>query len=200
MSLPRYEILLLIFLVAVMIMGQLFHKAYFSRIERHVKGTSDPDRTFLRNDLKKALRIPKGANFNTVMIFAWLLLLVAFIFLYFLTPTIFPELNYFRFSKVASESFGLAIFGVAVILIPGLFVTIHIPRAYSYYLIHIRLKEMNLMTPLLLIGSILCSVHLGTIYPGYDQLYWVLGYVTLLISLVLLLSPIIIGLAEEMRT
>ena len=199
MSMPRYEISLLILLAVVMIIGHLIHMAYFSRIERHVKETSDTDRTFLRNDLKKALRIPQGANFNTVMIFSWSLFLVALVFLYFLTPTIFPELNYFRFSAVASENFGLAIFGGAVLLIPGLFVAIHIPRAYSYYLIHMRLKEMNLLTPVLLIGSILCSVHLGTIYPAYDQLYWELGYVTLFMSLVLLLSPIIIGLAEEMR-
>jgi hypothetical protein len=198
MSLPRYEISLLILLALVAIIGQLFHASYISRIARHVRKTTDE--SFSRNDLVRALHISQGSNFNTVMIFSWCLLLVAFVFLYFLTPTIFPEWNYFRFSQVASYSFGPAIFGVVVVLILGSLVSVHIPRAYSSYLISNDLKKINLLIPLFLIGSIMCSIHLGTIYPGVSSMYWNAGYVAIFLSLILLLSPIILGFFEEMRS
>jgi hypothetical protein len=198
MSLPRYEISLLILLALVAITGQLFHSTYISRIAKHVRKTTVEH--FSRKDLVSALHISQGSNFNTVMIFSWCLFLVAFVFLYFLTPTIFPEWNYFRFSKVASFSLGPAIFGIAIVMILGFIVSVHVPRAYSSYLISNNLKKINLLTPLLLIGSILCSVYLGTIYPAVSSSYWNAGYVAIFLSLVLLLSPIIMGFFEEMRS
>lgn len=198
MSLPGYELPLLIILIAVIVIGYLFHAFYLSRITRHVNRTTDE--RFSRKDLINALRISQGSNFNTVMIFSWCLFIVAFAFLYFLTPKVFPQWNFFKFTQVASDSFGLAIFGDFVIMFIGIFVSIRFPRAYSSYLIPYNLKELNLLTPFVLIGSIMSSVHLATIYPGTSPEYWIIGYVALLLSLILLLSPIIKGLVEEMRT
>ncbi len=198
MSLLGYEVPLLILLVAVMVIGYLFHAVYLSRITRHVNGTTDE--RFSRKDLINALRISQGSNFNTVIIFSWCLFVVAFAFLFFLTPTVFPQWNFFKLTQVASDSFGLAIFGGVVLMFIGIFVSIHVPRAYSSYLIPYNLKELNLLTPLVLIGSIMSSVHLATIYPGTSPEYWIIGYAAVLLSLILLLSPIIKGLVEEIRT
>jgi hypothetical protein len=198
MSSLRYEISLLILLALVAIIGQLFHTLYISRISQHVKKTTDE--SFSRNELVGALHTSQGSNFNTVMIFSWCLFLVAFGFLYFLTPTIFPEWNYFRFSQVASYSLGPAMFGAVIVLVFGFLVSVHVPRAYSSYLISNDLKKINLIAPLFLIGSILCSVYLGTIYPAVSSTYWNVGYAAIFLSLILLLLPIILGFFEEMRT
>lgn len=197
MSLLGYEVPLFIFLTAVMAIGYIFHAFYLSRITGHVNKTTDE--RFSRKDLINALHISQGSNFNIFMIFSWCLFVVSFAFLYFLTPTVFPQWNFFKFTQVASDSFGLAIFGGVVMLFIGIFVSIHVPRAYSSYLIPNNLKKLNLLTPLVLIASIMSSVHLATIYPGTSQEYWIIGYVAILLSLILLLLPIIKGLVEEMR-
>lgn len=195
--LPRQEISLLILMIFVMLIGGIFHQAYLQRVQAVVKKTADSD--FDRRDLMKALHISQGSNFNALMIFSWSLFFVALIFLYFLTPDIFPDKNYFLFPKMASESYGLAVFGVALIFIPGLLISLIVPRVYSYYLVSRWLKNLNLFTPLLLIVSLFCSANLATIYPQVNELIWNLGYATLLISLVLLLLPIIIGFVEELK-
>jgi hypothetical protein len=197
MVLPRYEISLLMLMIFVMLIGGVCHQAYLQRVQAIVKKTADS--AFDRRDLLKALHISQGSNFNALMILSWSLFLTALIFLYFLTPDIFPDRNYFLFPQMASESYGLAVFGVAAVLIPGLLIALIVPRVYSYYLISRWLKNINLLTPLLLIASLFCSVNLATIYPKANEFIWGLGYGTLLASLILLLLPIIVGFAEELR-
>lgn len=197
MSLPRYEISLLI-LIIVVILGFISHMGYWIRVSSHVRDTADND--FGRQDLRKALHMHQGSNFNVVLLTSWSLFLVALVFLYFMTPEIFHDLNYFRFPRLASENFGLAVLGAAIILLPGSLVALFVPRAYSYYLITRKLKKLSLFAPMLLIVSIFCSINLGTIYPNTDSFYWNLGYATLLLALIILLAPLIIGFAEEMRT
>ncbi len=197
MILPRYEISLLAAILIALFIGGICHQAYLYRVRAVVKKTADS--AFDRKALLKSLHITQGSNFNTLMILSWSIFLVALIFLYFLTPEIFPSKNYFLFPKMASESYGLAAFGVAVILIPGILIALIVPRVYSYYLISRWLKNLNLLTPIFLIVSIFCSANLATIYPLIDRFVWNLGYGALFISLVLLLLPIVIGFAEEMR-
>lgn len=197
MILPRYEISLLILMIIAMLIGGICHQAYLQRVQAIVKKTADS--AFNRRDLLKALHISQGSNFNALMILSWSLFFTALIFLYFLTPDIFPDRNYFLFPQMASESYGLAVFGAAAVLIPGLLISLIVPRVYSYYLISRWLKNLNLLTPLFLIASLFCSVNLATIYPQVNEVIWNLGYATLLISLGLLLLPIIIGFVEELR-
>jgi hypothetical protein len=194
----RFEIIALIILGIIWVPVLGAHLHYFVRITDHIKRTTERD--FMRNDLKAALSIPQGSNFNTVMLLSWNLFLVALAFLLFLTPSAFSEWNYFKFSDIASSSYGLSIFGAGIVLIPGLLVSLFVPQAYRYYLINKNLKELNLLTPLLLIISILSSVYLGTIYPVTDFSIWIVGYGFLLISLALLVAPVVIGYREEMRT
>jgi hypothetical protein len=198
MILTGYEISLLLLLVIVAVLALIFHYLYLWRIRNNVRNTS-PDRAFQKKELKNSIQIPQGSNFNVIALLSWNLLLVALLFLYFFTPRIFPEWNYFRWPQVASNSYGLAILGIAVMLIPGLLVSIHVPRVYGYYLISRWLKELNLLTPILLIISILCSVSLATMYPATDSQIWIIGYATLFAALAILLAPVFVGFGEEMR-
>lgn len=188
---------LLVVMVGMLIVSLIIHMHYFERVTGRIRKTSN--RAFLRKDLKAALRIPQGSNFNTMMLFSWLLFLVAFAYLYFLTPDVLGTWNYFKVPQVASDSFGLFYFGGAVI-IPGIFIVLFVPQCYSYYQISVQLKQTTLLAPVFLLASIACSVYLGTIYPETNPIYWYLGYGTLLISLVLMLLPIAKGYLEEMRT
>ncbi len=197
MILPRYEVSLLILIIIAMLIGGICHQAYLQRVQVVVKKTADS--AFDRRALLKALHISQGSNFNALMILSWSLFLTDLIFLYFLTPNIFPDRNYFLFPQMASESYGLAVFGAAVVIIPGLLISLIVPRVYSYYLISRWLKNLNLLTPIFLIASLFCSINLATIYPKAGGFVWSLGYGTLLVSLILLLLPIIIGFVEEMR-
>jgi hypothetical protein len=191
------RMILLIILAAVLIIGLLAHMHYFVRITNHIKRTSD--RAFQQEDLKIALRIHQGSNFNVVMLFSWCLLVVAAAFLYFLTPEIFPNWNYFSFPQVASDSFGLAYFGAALIVLPGILIAIFIPKGYEYYPISRHLKQATLFVPLFLLASISCSIYLGTIYPVTDKSFWYLGYATLIAALIIMLSPMGKGYLEELR-
>ena len=185
-------------LAAVMLIGLVSHLAYVRRISNNVRRTSD--RAFQDKEMKLALQIPQGSNFNTVMIFSWNLFIVDVAFLYFLTPEIFPGWNYFRLPPFASLGIGLAIFGAALILIiPGFFMSLNAPRVYGNYLISNWLKERILLTPILLIVSIFCSVNLGTIYPSIDSFFWIAGYASLFAAMLLMLMPMILGFAEEIR-
>jgi hypothetical protein len=191
------RIILLILLAAVLIVGLLAHLHYFVRITNHIRRTSD--RAFLQEDLKIALRIHQGSNFNTMMLFSWSFFVVAIAFLYFLTPEIFPNWNYFSFPRVASDSFGIAYFGGALIILLGTLIAIFIPKAYEYYQISRQLKQVTLSVPLFLLASISCSVYLGTIYPATDQFFWYLGYSALVVALVIMLAPMGLGYLEELR-
>jgi hypothetical protein len=191
------RMILLIILAAVLIIGLLAHMHYFVRITNHITKTSD--RAFEKEDLKIALRIHQGSNFNTVMLFSWCLFVVAIAFLFFLTPETFPNWNYFSFPKVASNSFGLAYFGAALIILPGILIAIFIPKGYEYYLISRPIKQAALFVPLLLLVSISCSIYLGTIYPVTDQFFWYPGYAALAVALVIMLAPIGKGYREELR-
>jgi len=191
-----FEAYMLICLVAILILGGALHVMYLKMIESMVKRTEESD--FNLEDLMRSMHISQGSNFNIMMILSWSLLLVALAFLYLLTPSIFPEWNYFKIPRVASLDWGFAIFGAAA-LIPGALISIFVPKVYSYYQIHKRLKAIAAAIPALLLGSIICSVHLGTIYPASDQFYWNLGYSMLAAAAVLMILPISIGFLEAWR-
>lgn len=188
----------LLIMAIIIILGLVFHLHYFIRVTNHVKDTSD--KSFNEKDLRAALCVPQGSNFNTVMIFSWSIFLVAFAFLYFLTPNILSMWNFFQFTRIASDNLGLAYFGIAVVILPSILIALFIPQCYSYYLIPAQLKKVTLIAPVFLLVSILSSIYLGTIYPEANLFYWYLGYATLLIALVIMLMPIARGYFEEMMT
>lgn len=191
-----FEAYMLICLVAILLLGGTLHVMYLKTIESKVRRTEDSDFDF--EDLMRSMYVSQGSNFNIMMILSWNLLFVALAFLYLLTPSIFPEWNYFKIPRVASWDWGFAIFGTAA-LIPGAMISIFVPKVYSYHQIHKRLKGIAAAIPALLLGSIICSIHLGTIYPASDPFFWNLGYLMLAAAAVLMIAPISIGFLEVRR-
>ncbi len=193
----RYEIGLLAVLAAVMLLGGLIHLAYLNRIRAKLGGVVSGKVEM--SDLKKALQIHQGSNFNTLMLSSWSLFFVAFAFLYFLTPSIFQRWNYFQIPEAASYELGPIILGVSIILLSGLF-TFSIPRIYGYYAIPKALKNVIIyLVPLLLLISISASIYLGTIFPVEDKSSWSLGYAALILSQVLLLLPVFYGFMGDLK-
>lgn len=190
----RYEIWLLIPLAAVFILGAFLHSNYLKSIDRKLRDTAGC--SYDVGSLKKALQINQGSNFNTVLLSTWSLFFVSFAFLFFLTPTIFTHLNYFRLAQIASQWWGLMIFGGLVASLVGVFAfsmpRFSLPWIYRYYVISKETK--NLMahgTPILLFASISSSIYLAIIYPDVNYMVWNSAYIALLVSLVLLILPLL---------
>jgi hypothetical protein len=183
----------LIVILAIMAGVLVFHTLYINKIYGKVKETSDSG--FKKEELLTYLELPQGSNFNTFMIASWMLFFVALAFLFFQTPGMFPW-YYFQVIQIASSEFGLIAFGLAVMVITGL-AAFNIPKVYRYYIVSRSIKALmvSLALPLLMI-SIAVSIYLGTIYPQADDLFWSLGYVTLVASLILLIMPIVCSLKE----
>jgi hypothetical protein len=186
----------LVVILAIMAGVLVFHNMYINKIYRKVKETSDSG--FKKEELLTYLEIPQGSNFNTFMIASWMLFFVALAFLFFQTPGTSPW-YYFQVIQIASSEFGLIAFGLAVMVITAL-AAFNIPKVYRYYIVSRSIKALmvNFALPLLMI-SIAVSIYLGTIYPQADDLFWSLGYVTLVASLILLIMPIVCSLKEVAR-
>jgi hypothetical protein len=193
----RYEISLLIAIIILMVSAILMHTAYLQRIRVNLVKTSES--AFKMKDLKQAMKIPQGSNYNTLVISSWSLYFVALIFLYFLTPRVFPNFNFFNYPKVASNEIGLLILAVVVIAITVILASA-IPQSYSYYTFSKNLKNLTIYSvPILLLISLLSSSYLATIFPLASDMAWNLGFVTLTAALIVLILPIISGFVEVLR-
>lgn len=193
----RHEIILLALLLFILALGLSLHRVYLGRIKARVMETAGSD--FGEEDLKSILRMPQGSNFNTAMLSCWSLYFVALVFLYFLTPQIFPSWNYFRLSTVASSYFGPIILASGTVVITGA-AAFNIPKIYRYYEIGKDQKEMMvILVPVLLLISLACSLYTGIIYPDTNISFWNLGYAALFLGQMLLLLPVFSGFAGGMR-
>jgi hypothetical protein len=187
----RHEIELLALLAGIMLLALFIHFAYLNRVKSRISTVMDGK--IGTDDIKNALRAPQGSNFNTLLLSSWSLFFVALAFLYFLTPSIFENWNYFSIPIVASYEFGLMILGAAVIALTGL-LAFGITRIYGYYSIPEGLKTTTIyLAPLLLVISISISIYLATTYPIENKNYWNLGYLTIIASQILLLLPVFSG-------
>ncbi len=188
-------LLLLAFLVA----GLCSHIMYMDKMHKRISVLSNIKVS--KNRLYMGLSIPHGSNFNSVAISAWILFFIALAYLYFLTPAVFDRFNYFRLPVMASSPFGFLVFATWIFLLTVL-VSAYLPRIYSFYEISKGFKTAILLPSPLLVISLLCSAYIGTIYPMFTSLTdlaWKASFLTLLISELVLLSPIFIGYAEVNR-
>jgi len=194
----RYEITLLLLLLGVLAAGLAMHRFYLKKMESKVRAASASD--FDVKALMAVLRLQQGSNFNALAIASWSLFFVALVFLYFLTPDLFPSLNYFiGASGPASLDLGLLIFGLAIILLASMLAFL-IPKGYRYYAISRSDKQMMVpLALLLLLISVAASSYLGTIYPETNEAAWNLGYIALFASLALLMLPLVLGFKEAVR-
>ncbi|HPE64071.1 MAG TPA: hypothetical protein PLQ49_08200 [Methanothrix sp.] len=193
----RLELLLLGLILAILGLAMVIHKTCLDRIYHRVRKTTDGN--FEMEELKKHLELPQGSNFNTMMLLSWLLFFVGMAYLFFQTPAIFQNWNYFQLPRIASAWYGMIIFGWGVMgltFIPA----VVIPEIYKYYIIHGTIKKMmTFLAPLLLTISILLSLYLGAIYPRTDDMIWYCGYFALLAPLILLLSPVFLSIKGGVR-
>jgi hypothetical protein len=184
-------------ILAIIAAALVFHYLYMDKIYRKVRDTSDGG--FKKEELLTDLELPQGSNFNTFMIASWMLFFVALSFLFFQTPGTSPW-YYFQAIHIASSEFGLTVFGIVVMIVTAV-AAFNIPKVYRYYVVPRSIKALmvNFALPLLMI-SIAISIYLGTVYPQADvqswDLFWVLGYFTLVAPLILLIMPIVCSLEE----
>ena len=184
-------------ILAIIAAALVFHNLYMDKIYRKVRDTSDSG--FKTEELLTDLELPQGSNFNTFMIASWMLFFVALAFLFFQTPGTSPW-YYFQAIHIASSEFGLTVFGIVVMIVTAV-AAFNIPKVYRYYVVPRSIKALmvNFALPLLMI-SIAISIYLGTVYPQADvqswDLFWVLGYFTLVAPLILLIMPIVCSLEE----
>lgn len=194
----RFEFLLLGLILAFMGLAIVMHKIYLDRIYSQVRETTDSD--FKMADLLTHLKLPQGSNFNTIMLASWLLFFVGTAYLFFQTPSIFQDANYFQKATwIASEWYGMIIFGWGIMALTCI-LAFAVPKIYGYYIIHIMIKKMmTVLAPILLIVSLLISIYLGTIYPKTNEMFWFCGYFSLLATLILLLSPVFLSIRGGVR-
>ena len=193
----KYEVILLIVLAIVMLFGLLAHFAYLQRIKAKLVMTARS--SFRMKDLKRALQIRQGPNYNTLVLSSWSLFFVALVFLYFLTPRVFPSWNFFNFPKVASSELGFFILALIVILVTS-FIAFSVPLSYRYYTFSKFLKNLTIYgVPLILLVSLISSSYLATIFPLTSNFVWNLGFATLAAAEILLLLPIFSGFMEVLR-
>ena len=184
-------------ILAIIAAALVSHYLYMDKIYRKVRDTSDSG--FKKEELLTDLELPQGSNFNTFMIASWMLFFVALAFLFFQTPGTSPW-YYFQAIHIASSEFGLTVFGIVVMIVTAV-AAFNIPKVYRYYVVPRSIKALmvNFALPLLMI-SIAISIYLGTVYPQADvqswDLFWVLGYFTLVAPLILLIMPIVCSLEE----
>jgi hypothetical protein len=184
-------------ILAIIAAALVSHYLYMDKIYRKVRDTSDS--SFEKEELLTDLELPQGSNFNTFMIASWMLFFVALSFLFFQTPGTSPW-YYFQAIHIASSEFGLTVFGIVVMIVTAV-AAFNIPKVYRYYVVPRSIKALmvNFALPLLMI-SIAISIYLGTVYPQADvqswDLFWVLGYFTLVAPLILLIMPIVCSLEE----
>lgn len=191
----------LVVILIIMATALIINHLYINKIYRNVKNSNDEtiDGDFKKEELLTHLELPQGSNFNTFMIASWMLFFVALAFLFFQIPGTSPW-YYFQAIQIASSEFGLIAFGIVVMIVTAL-ASFNIPKVYRYYVVSRGTKALmvNFALPLLMI-SIAISIYLGTIYPQSDEqswdIFWILGYVTLLAPLLLLITPIVCSLKE----
>jgi len=136
--------------------------------------------------------INQGSNFSALAFAAWLMLIVAIAYLYFLVPTIL-DTSYMQIPVMASSSFGFVTFGLFVALVASIFILgldklpesyreFKLTELYSFYFLSKKAKRMIVMTIPALSISIFCSAYIGTIYPEHSPLAESLALTLLAIS------------------
>jgi hypothetical protein len=163
--------------------------------ETHQEGGSEgKKREEARMSFSKFLYNPQGSTFNALAISAWLLLFVGIAFTFFLTPQI-SEWSFLKMPSFVSSSLGLFFFGLLA-LIAGLIIVVvlRLPDVYSMYIIPRSVKKAIVASGLLLLLPIAISAYIAVLYPyAGDLSHWInVAFISLVISQILLLSPIYI--------
>ncbi len=185
--------------VLMTVIAAVFHALNVKRTHRKVSELEE--KSIKSEKLYKELSTPQGANFSAVATVAWLLALVAFVYLYFFTPDVFPEVNYFQVPEMASSPLGFAAVGLllSVLMTAAVIGTDKLPDScrcyrflelYNFYVIDKNTKRLFVLTIPALWASIWYSAYLGTTYPNGSSTVGLVALVLFVASLAVLISPI----------
>lgn len=184
-------------MAGLLVLSVILHFFNQDRVYRRVSSLSGTKIT--KDKMLEELSVSQGSNFTALAISAWSLFFVALAYFYFLTPAVFPDYNYFNVAALASSPVGFAVFGLLVMIF-GILAAAALVRFYSYYEISGGAKKGIMSTFLLLWLSLICSAYLGTLYPGGTSILATAGaFIALIISLLMLLSPIYLGTYKVIR-
>jgi hypothetical protein len=183
--------------------GVFFHKSNLDATYRKVielsaasySKNNQESRGDMKTDLINFLYTPQGSTFNALAISAWLLLIVGVFFSFLLTPQISEGVTFLKVPSLTSSSMGFLSFGIIALMVGGIIVVVlKLPNVYSMYIISRKVKGAIMITWLILIIPVLIPVYLATIYPYPEGVSnWIdIAFISLVISQILLLSPIFI--------
>jgi len=172
--------------------------AWLSQID--LKSKDDIEKAEKSKEAKKTafisfLKNQQGSTFNAIAISAWILFIVGAFCSFFLTPQISDGLTFLKVPSLASSSIGFLYLGIIALLIGGtLVVVLNLPKVYSMYIISRKVKTTIMATWLILLLPVSIPMYLATIYPYPESLSsWIdIAFISLVISQILLLSPIYI--------
>jgi len=180
-------------------LAAVFHALNVKRIHERVSKLED--KSIENEKLYKELSTPQGANFSAIATVAWILSLVAFVYLYFFTSDVFARVNYFQVPKMASSPIGFAAVGLllSVLMAAVVIGSDKLPEScrcyrflelYNFYVIDKNTKRLFVLTVPALWISIWCSAYLGTTYPEGSSTVGLVALVLFVASLAVLISPI----------
>lgn len=193
----RYEIVLFVMAVLLLVIVSLLYLVYLKKLYAKLYKLKKMD--FSLKQLYEMGCQPQGSNFTTAAIASWALFFVCMGYLFFLTPELFENMSFLRISGIASSILGFWLFSLGVAAITIL-LTAAIPRMYFFFEVPVIFKMMiSFAVPILLIGSLISSAYLGTIYPAQDHFWWNRSYILMITGEIALLLPILLGIGSGIR-
>lgn len=204
-------VLVLVFIIILGILGAALHKMNIDAVYKTVKDLSaamhpETEQKGKTEDKKMSeeekmknfqsfLYNPQGSTFNALALSAWLLLIVGIFFTFLLTPQISEDWTFLKATYLVSSSLGFFFFGILAIIFGIIIVIVsRPPDVYSLYIISKGLKRAITASWLLLLVPIAIPTYLAVLYPyAGDISDWIdIAFVCLVVSQILLLSPIFI--------
>jgi hypothetical protein len=174
----RYEMVLFVMAVLLLVIVSLLYLVYMKRLCSRLFKLKKKD--FKLRELYEMGCQPQGSNFTTAAIASWALFFVCMGYLFFLTPELFENFSFLRISGLASSVLGFWLFSLGIMVVTIL-LTASIPRMYVFFEVPLRFKMMiSFAVPIFLIGSLISSAYLGTIYPTQDPFLWNLSYILMI--------------------
>jgi hypothetical protein len=187
----RYEIILFIFAAFLLAFATGIFLVYLRMLYSRLYMLKKKD--FKMGELYEMISQPQGSNFNTAAIASWSLFFVCLGFLFFLTPELFGSYSFLRITSLASSFFGFWLFAFGLILLTIILASV-IPKMYSFFDVPVKMKMMiAYVVPFFLLGSLILSADLGTLYPITDSFKWNIAYILMIGGEALLLLPIYSG-------
>jgi len=194
--LVQNRVMLLIVSIALILVSLILHHFCMRRLYHELDKIKKS--AFKIDQLEEVCAQPQGTNFNTMAVVSWNLLFLSIGLLFFLTPEIFG-LSLMKVPHLASSRFGFLGFGIFLSILTFVFY-VRLPKIYSFYEISKGQKtHIFYAAPLMMLVSMILSVHLATIYPDRNELLWNLSYIFMMLGEIMLIFPVLSGIGVRLK-